>query len=165
MMLKSWVIQSISVSFQLAGALVLLLYNVSTKRDDIIRSMYNAMAYTERNGNTQEINDLSIQFREKYRNAYLNKAAFFLLTVGYVLSLFGAIGKDEQCSAFFLVIVLTTLFVWLTKFLVEKYCLQQPDASTPVRNADLERLGIEPHSESLSDIEVNDIWESTLPRQ
>ena len=164
-MIKAWLTQSFSVSLQLAGALILLLFGVSTNRDDIIRSLFSSTAYIERDGNTDEITDISIQYKEKYRNAFLNKIAFFLLSLGYGLSLFGSVKKDEQCCAFLWACIPTIVIVSFTKLLVEKFFLKQPDVLNTVKNSDLKRLGIEPHSETLSNKEVKKTWENVFRRK
>ena len=138
-MFRPWVITAFSVSFQLSGALLLLLYGVTTKRDDIIRSLYSAIAYTEKDGNTNEINDVSIPYREKYRNSYLNKIAFLPLSIGYGLSIFGSVEKDEQSYAFILMVMLTIIVIILIKLLVENFFLHLPGLSKTIKNEDLER--------------------------
>jgi len=69
--LQTWIIQSIAISLQLSGALILLYYGVSTNRKDILKSLFDCTCYVIRDGNTNEINDISIPFREKYKNGSL----------------------------------------------------------------------------------------------
>ena len=77
-----------AISLQVTGALLLLLFSVSTKRVDVIRKFGDGgiITYDEE---TKELNYKEEAFKEAYRTSYLNKISFFYIGVGYLLGVFG----------------------------------------------------------------------------
>lgn len=71
-----------AIALQVAGALLLLLFAVSTKRENIVRGFASNKLITE-NGDTEEIKYNEDAFKEYYRNAYLSKWAFGYIMAGY----------------------------------------------------------------------------------
>ena len=135
---------------------------MSTKKDDIIKSLFDCSCYVVRDGNTNKINDISVQFKEKYRKAYLNKAAFLYLSIGYLISLFGMVEVKKQSCAVLLVFFLTLLIIGITIALIELYLLKQLKVTNGITNADLKRLNLTPHMESLPDKEIEEICNNTF---
>ena len=66
-----------AISLQVTGALLLLLFSVSTKRVDVIRKFGDGgiITYDEE---TKELNYKEEAFKEAYRTSYLNKISFFI---------------------------------------------------------------------------------------
>lgn len=84
-----------AISLQVTGALLLLLFSVSTKRVDVIRKFGDGgiITYDEE---TKELNYKEEAFKEAYRTSYLNKISFFYIGVGYLLGVFGEIGNSNK---------------------------------------------------------------------
>ena len=143
-----------SIAFQLAGALILLLYGVSTKRDNIIKS-FSARSFIWRDGNTQKINDLSKEYQQRYRQAFLNKTAFLYLTLGYMLSIWAEKGSSSPCLSTLITVALTILLLVVGKVVVNQWLMKRSSVMAPITGEDLERLGIEPDMESISTSDID----------
>ena len=146
----------ISVALQLAGALILL-SSTSTKRDVIIASFANK-SFISRNGDTKEISDISKEYKERFRQAYINRAAFLYLTLGYLSGIFAEKGTDDAKITLGIVIVVAATLMLLVKIMVEKVLLKQKKVVMAITNEDLERLGIEPDMESISKEDIENIF-------
>ena len=146
----------ISVALQLAGALVLL-SSISTKRDDIIKT-FATKSFISRNGNTNEISDISKAYRERIRQAYINRGAFLYLTLGYLGGVVGEKSEDTSCMKIFIVIIITAILLILARIIIDGVLMKCGKVIAPITNEDLERLGIEPDMESLSDRDINRIF-------
>ena len=79
-----------AIALQVAGALLLLVFAVSTKRETIVRGFASNKLVLE-NGNTEEISYNKEAFKQYYRNAYLSKCAFFYIVAGYFFGVFANI--------------------------------------------------------------------------
>lgn len=144
----------LSIAFQLAGALILLLYGVSTKRDNIIKS-FSASSFIWRDGNTKKINDLSKEYQQRYRQAFLNKTAFFYLTLGYTLSIWAEKGSSSPCLSMLITVALTILLLVVGKVVVNQCLMKRSSVMAPITSEDLERFGIEPDMELISNTDID----------
>ena len=90
----------ISVSFQIAGALLLVLFSISTKRDSVIRRFVGNGIITK-DGDSKILDYNENAYKEEYRRAFLNKYSFGCILLGYMLSIWGEIedgSRLEYCS-------------------------------------------------------------------
>jgi hypothetical protein len=146
-----------SISLQIAGALLLIFFLISTKRENIIRNFFGR-GIILKNGNTKEIIYNKEAFLEEYRNAYLNKCSFIYIAVGYVLGIFGELKPECKLVAFFMVVLLSMLIMFLSifgsKFLVKIFIKKSGD----ITDDELKKLGIEPDLESISNENIDSLF-------
>ncbi len=81
----------VSISLQLAGALMLIVFAFSTKRENVIRAFARSHMITL-DGNTRELSYNHKAFIETYKTAYYTKISVIFISVGYLLGIFGNIG-------------------------------------------------------------------------
>lgn len=151
------IIYCLSIAFQLAGALVLLIYGVSTKRTTILSS-FSDNVFISLDGNTNEVNDLSIPLKSRFKQAFLNKSAFICLAIGYLLGVFGNIDENERCLSFLIIIAFTILII-IAIHIIVRILLKQAKVTNPVTINELEQVGIKPNIESVSNEDIEKLFE------
>ena len=109
----------ISISFQLSGAVLLLLkysfVNIDKGIEENKRKESHAEGEAFVPGNTQPT---SSEFAE---NVWLNRIAFALIAIGYLTSVWGRIDNCQRAMSFIWIILLsagiTTVSYWVSKHL------------------------------------------------
>lgn len=150
------VIYILSVSFQIAGALLLFFYSISAKRESVIRRFVGKGLLT-RQGDVVEYNQDA--YKKEYFLAYLNKISFALIAGGYLTNVFGSI--ENMCKALALVGVL--LFTPLVMFLsirVASFLVSHLKANDKITNKDLKDFDIKPDVDFITSEEIDQILEN-----
>ena len=147
-----------SISFQVAGAMILLLFTLSTKRLEIIKR-FSGTGMILRNGDTGELNYNENEFVNTFREGYLNKAAITFIAIGYFAGVFGEIGQNNRVLVAFCVITFTTIILMLTCYSVESFLKKSPVVNARITNKELEQVGIEPDMESISGEEISKMFQ------
>lgn len=142
-----------AISFQVAGALQLLVFFVSTNRDDVIKR-FAGKGFISRDGNTKKVSYDKASFLAEFKTAWLSKIAFGLIAIGYLLGIWGSVEDDKKFLAFFLIVAITAIVLFLSHFLVHIYITKSKKINAEITNDELERLKIEPAIESISDSEI-----------
>ena len=150
------IIYCLSIAFQLAGALVLLIYGVSTKRTTILSS-FSDNVFIGLDGNTKEVNDLSIPIKSKFKQAFLNKSAFICLAIGYLLGVFGSIDETERFLSLLIIIAFTILII-IGIHIIVRISLKQAKVINSVTISELEQVGIKPNVESSSNEDIQKLF-------
>lgn len=147
-----------SISFQVAGAMILLLFTLSTKRLEIIKR-FSGTGMIFRNGDTGELNYNENEFVNTFREGYLNKAAITFIAIGYFAGVFGEIGQNNRVLVAFCVITFTTIILMLTCYFVESFLKKSPVVNARITNRELEQVGIKPDMESISGEEISKMFQ------
>lgn len=142
-----------AISFQVAGALQLLVFFVSTKRDNVIKR-FAGKTFISRDGNIKKISYDKASFLAEFKTAWLSKIAFGLIAIGYLIGIWGVIEDDKKISAFFLIIAITVIVLFLSHFIVHIYITKSKKINAEITNDELERLHIEPNIENISIEEI-----------
>lgn len=148
----------VALSFQLAGALILLIYGLSTKRENLVRNFARG-TLIKRDGTTKKIHHKQDKFQESCKEVYLNKAAFIFLAVGYGTGIFGK-GPSlfrEKIILAGLVIIATILIIGITKVTVEKIIKSSQKTNDPITDEELKKLRIKADLESISNEDIDRI--------
>ena len=103
---EEW-IYIISISFQLSGAVLLIIKYCFV-------SIPKAMAEKEKKehrvvGEQVFLAPAQPTTPEIKENIWLNRFAFSLIALGYLISVFGSINESSRCLAFWLIIVFSTI--------------------------------------------------------
>ena len=146
----STVIYIISISLQLAGALLVLFFAVSTKRQAVIKSFAGASGIISRDNDTMQIQYSHDSFKETYRTAYLSKCAFVFIALGYFLGVFGSIEWKYKIVVGIMIILLTAIIMCITYWSVDYLVKHSDRVNEEITNEELEQLGIEPDMENVS---------------
>ena len=155
----SFICYIIAISFQVAGALQLLVSFVSTKRDNVIKR-FAEKGFISQDGNTQKINYDKTSFLEEFKTAWLSKIAFGLIAIGYLIGIWGNIENEKKLSAFILIIAITTLILFLSHSVVGIYVKKSKKINAEITSDELDQLKIEPASRSISDKEIKFIYDN-----
>lgn len=142
-----------AISFQVAGAMILLLFILSTKRLEIIKR-FSGTGMIFRDGDTGELSYNENEFVNTFREGYLNKFAITYIAIGYFAGIFGEIGQNSGVLIAFCVITFTAMILMLTCYLVEMVLKKASVVNARITNEELEQAGIEPDMESISREEI-----------
>lgn len=159
--IKGVVLYIIAISFQLSGALLLVIYSTSTKRASVIKR-FAGNSFISRDGNTKEISYDKDELIKSFKDAWLNKIAFLLIASGYIFGIFGEIGEINKILISIFIIISTVLVMAISYFVVNCIIKYSAEVNKELTNDELNELGIEPNMESLSDKEIDDIWNEVL---
>lgn len=147
-----------AISFQVAGAMILLLFTLSTKRLEIIKR-FSGTGMIFRNGETGELSYNENEFVNTFQEGYLNKFAITYIAIGYFLGIFGEIGQNNKVLIAFCVITFTTIILMFTYYFVESFLKKSSIVNARITNKELEQAGIEPEMESISGEEISKMFQ------
>lgn len=137
-----------SISFQIAGALLLIIFSISTKRKNIIRAFAKSHIMT-RNIDTGEIIYDHKAFVEVYRIAYYSKISVGLIAIGYMIGIFGNIGQGNKCCIA-AIILITTIIIILIVWGIVCILLKKKTVQMRITNDELKNVGVEVNLEKSS---------------
>ena len=151
------IIYILSISLQLAGALLLMIFALSTKREKIIQQ-FAGKGLIYRDNNTDKLSYNETVFREAYRNAYLNKCAFAFIGLGYLSGIFGDIGLNNKFLIAFFIIICTAILMGTTYIIVECFTKHCKIVNQKITSDELLAIGIEPDLENISDDKIQELF-------
>lgn len=112
-------IYELSISLQLSGALILLLWCFSKISVNVLDMCFPGVIFAKRKKNGKLYIDKVI-IRQKANTIFLNIWAFVYISIGYLVSVFAENDMEYPWCKFFLIVVMTTLFL-LVACLASKY--------------------------------------------
>lgn len=141
---KDAFIYVIAVSLQVAGALLLLCYNVSAKQENIIKSFASTKGFIAIRGT--EIEYDKPRLKEIFKIAYINKMSFIYIAGGYISGVFGKIGDNTYISSIILgMLVFVLVFIYMGINIPKLILLlkeKRDENFFNITNKDIEELGI-----------------------
>ena len=96
--MKPIYIYTMSISLQIAGALILLLWSLGNTKKKVIKSYFPGSNIAERDDNNR-VYLRKEKLRKKAKDIYMNRIAFIFLIIGYGLSLFGELADYNEWKA------------------------------------------------------------------
>lgn len=151
-------IYMVAISFQLAGALLLLVNSSSTKRSNLVKGFAKGKMIF-RDGNTKKLFYSKEAFVAICQNAYLNKSAFLYISIGYFLGVFGEIDSKDKFVVALCVIILAAVEIAMAYILSKQICKHSENIKKEITNDELLILGLEPDAESISTQRIDEIVE------
>lgn len=149
----------IAVSLQVSGAVLLLVYNFSVKRENIIKTFANDKGYILRQGS--DIDYDKDRLKEIFKIAYINKISFIYIIIGYILGVFGEIGENTYKSSIVLGIIVFGLILVLIGICIAKQKLISKEKKNPtffdITNKDLDKLNVKDALELATNEDVNNM--------
>ena len=146
----------LSVSLQVAGALLLMLNVLSTKREKVIHR-FVGKGLLSRDNNTNTISYDQNALKAVFQEAYLSKFAFAYISMGYLSGVFGTIASEYKniiATAIVAVTALLILLSYLAVYLILKFSKK---VNREISNEELISLGIEPDIENIPNEEISRI--------
>lgn len=162
---RVWIITEINtlvyieaISLQVTGALLLLLFSVSTKRVDVIRKFGDGgiITYDEE---TKELNYKEGAFKEAYRTSYLNKISFFYIGVGYLLGVFGEIGNSNKWITAGAIFIFSIILLFLTWLVTDMIISKSNVINQKISLEEMKEAGITPDMTSASTEDIDKMFE------
>lgn len=154
----------IAVSFQVAGALLLLLYNVSSKRKDIIKNFASTKGCIKVQGTEVEYD--KPRLKEIFKLAYINKMSFGYIVVGYIVGVFGKIGDNTYVPSIILgIVVFAFIFISMGIKIPERILLSKEKRNGnffDITNDDIKELNIKDTINYATIEDIDNIIHETL---
>lgn len=148
----------LSIAFQMAGALILIIYATSTKRGDVIRRFaQNSVIFED--GNTHELTYNHEYFMSMYETAYYSKVAFIYIVAGYGLGVMGESCKSITIIELFAVFIFAFLLIAGANWIVHRL-LKKDNVLKEITKNELDALGIEAHVSSIGNDYIKNLFES-----
>ena len=158
MLIMEYLIYIISISFQVAGALLLVVYFISTKRKAVIKK-FAGNGTIHLDNNTQELTYNEKAFFDEYKMAYIQRLSFVYILAGYLSGVFGSLSESIRCRVMIIAILSLALMFFSNKG-VELY-VRNKNKAFKITNDELKELGIEPDSENIPNSQIDEMWGST----
>ena len=114
--LSSIEIYILSISFQVSGGLILLLWSFGRTKEKVFQLYFPGSNIVERDENNKVCLDKK-KLRKKAVNIYMNRFAFICLIIGYGLSLFGDI-SDYNILKALCIIGIESIFIILISIII-----------------------------------------------
>ena len=149
----------LSISFQLAGALLLVVFAISTKRQATIKR-FAGKGIIARDGNSKELSYNENEFKETFRIGYVNKCAFMYIAIGYFGGVFGNIDGKNKIVIGLLVLLCTAFLMGIAYVIIEQILKKSKKVNQKITNEELEKAGIKPDMESISNAELEKLLDS-----
>lgn len=135
------VIYVISISLQVTGAILLLLFNMSCNRDKVIQK------FVEERGSVIGIDD-KINYdlkslKAQFEVAYINKMSFLYIALGYLLGIFSEIIDTKKRYIFICVTVATLILIIVSKKIAEKLTTSHDDSFFTITREDIDKTGVD----------------------
>ncbi len=151
------VIYIIATSFQISGTLLLLLNFTSTKRENIIKQ-FSTNYLINRDNNKNKIEYDKTRLKALFRNAWLNKISFASLGLGYILGILGEPNHNYKFLTILCIIILAITIMSLSYLIVACIIKYSSQVNKKLTNDELIELGIQPHIESISNKDIDDMF-------
>lgn len=150
------IIYILSISFQIAGALLLLVYSTSAKRESIIRRFVGKGLLT-RQGDKVEYNQDA--YEKEYFLTYSNKLSFGYIAFGYLVNVFGNI--ENACKGIvFISILLCTVLIMVVSIKGLSFFVKHFKEKDKITNDDLKTFDIKPDMDLMTSENVDQLFEN-----
>ena len=158
--MKECIAYTLSLSFQLSGAVLLLIYAFSTKRNSIINSFFkNSFSSFDRESKTLHYNhDVFVQ---EFIITYSNKIAVFFLVIGYIGSIWGNPNGQSKWMITGITLVITFAIIMITVVCVRLIIPKLPKVRQIVTMEELIHIDINPNMETLSKNDLDEMMAMT----
>jgi len=145
-----------SISFQLSGALLLLIFFVSAKRKKVLqRFAGTGIIVKDRNTNKILYNEDSL--RKCFRDTYINKCAFIYIALGYFLSVFGVNCRNSLFLVGTVIILFASLIMFLTVIIISQIVARSRSINRELSDDDLLGADVAPDMEVIFTKDIDEI--------
>ena len=144
-----------SISLQVAGALLLVLFSISTNRKDVIKR-FIGKRFVVQSG--KEIDYNHEEFINEYRNSYLNKLAFIYISIGYLIGIFADTNEQYLYLIFIFIILLTGFIMLLSVGVITKYVKCKKTINSKITSEELLKYNLEPNLQTITKEDIDSYW-------
>lgn len=154
----SYIIYILSIALQVAGALLLMIFALSTKRGNIIRR-FVARNLIVRDSDEKLKYDVA-EFKNSFKTAWLSRFSFGYIAVGYLAGIYGELGENRSIVTMFLIAVATMALMGFAYFVTFIILKLSRDVNKKLTLGELRADNIDPNLTFMSTREFNERWEA-----
>lgn len=117
----------LSLSLQVSGALILILFCWGDTERRVLNTIYSGSSIVHRDDDNTVVISKEM-FYKAHKEVLLNRIAFIMIASGYLLSLFGTSAGISHCVGFVVVIVASGILVGLgvmSAYVIARICNRQ----------------------------------------
>lgn len=146
----------VSISLQVAGALLLMFFSLSTKRKQVIGRFVNKNLVIR--DSDEKLKYDTEELKNTFRIAYLNKFSFGFIASGYLLGIYGNL-KDTNLLFVMVGVILGSVVLMLIAYFSTSLILHfSKSIKQPLTEAELTKYGLEPNMTIASSKEIDEMW-------
>lgn len=139
----------LSISLQVAGALLLLIHSLSTEKKAVLKR-FTASKLITHNSTTNELSFDKKAYKNEYKVAYFSKCAFLFIALGYFGSIFGTNDKMCKCTIAIITLCLTILIMLATTLIVSLILKYSRKCNEEIKIDDLNKIDKAPDIGTIS---------------
>lgn len=144
----------ISISLQISGALLLMLFSLSTNRKKVIKNFINKDIITK--DSDERIDYNKEELKETFKTAYLNKFSFGFIALGYLIGVIGEIDYSYKLVIILGIIIFTLIFMILAYLIVHFIMKYSKEVNKELTEEEMIAYNIDP---TITMVTQNDIDE------
>lgn len=149
----------ISIAMQVAGALLIMFFSLSTKREKVIIK-FMSKDWINEDSNINELEYNHDEFINTYKQEYLGKFSFLYIALGYIFAIFGEI-EDKNKIIISIIVIITTAFIILSTNCIVKLIIKKSKTiNKEITREELNKLNLRPNSSTISNKEIDDIMDN-----
>lgn len=153
----------ISISFQIAGSLLLLINTFSTKRKNVLYR-FGRSNFTNLNNNTKQIYYDEEQFKGMFKDAYLAKGSFLLIVLGYFFSIFSENNNTNQWKVAIYVIFWTIVIMFFTYYIIKLLIQYSPNVNKEITYEEFKQLELAPTMQNIPTKKLEELFKDRYHR-
>lgn len=108
----------------------------------------------------REENEISYNkeaLKKCFKNAWINKIAFILIVLGYILGVFGEIWKVNKILVVVLILIITSIVIFISHLIVSFLIKILPSVNKELTDDEINEIGGEVDIETMSSKDVEEI--------
>lgn len=143
----------LAISFQIAGAIQLAVYSMSAKRENVVKRFVQKTSLINKDGDTNELDYDDNAFFDEFKLAWFNKISFSYIAIGYIIGIWGDLEDYNKFCSLLWIISIVIFIMIISHCFINK--INKPDKIT---NDELEKLGLSPDISSVSEKEIDELF-------
>ena len=148
----------LSITLQVTGSILLMIYLLSTDRKKIIKKFSNSNTIISEDGNTGEILYNIEAFKDEFKDAYLNKVAFCFIAIGTLMSIFGEKENVNEWILCLIIIFLVICIIITSIKIINKIIEKSININKKITKCELKELGISAELRSIPNEEIGKMF-------
>lgn len=146
----------LSISLQVSGALLLMLFSLSTRRKQVVKRFISKNLVI-RDSNEKLTYDVK-ELKNTFRIAYLNKFSFGFIAMGYLLGIYGDLNNANLLCVTIWVILGSLLLMAIAYILTSLILKFSKIAQRTLTEMELKQYDLEPNISMITPAEFEEEW-------
>ncbi len=146
----------LSISLQIAGALVALCNSIFITRKSILLS-FKATSVLVKDNNSNTLSDITVAIKERFKQAYTNTFAFIYLAVGYISAIFA--NKNSENVFITICVVILTILLLLFAYGCIHLLLTCDKVTRNITIDECQKLGIKADRENIPNSDIDKLFQ------